>query len=207
MFKSVIALLLLATVSVAQKIEPAAKPNVPPALAAAVQDHGFHVFDKDGPALVSLWPAKSVSTTKKDVEGASYPQFDVASFLGVISFDDDAKDFRGQTIPKGTYTLRYALLPDDGNHMGVAPNRDFLLLMPLAADPDPSGTFTAKQLYRASAKVNGGTHPTVLSLPADDAKPGSVTTSSEGYVVLHFSLPASGGELPIALIVKGMAQQ
>lgn len=207
MLKTFLAVLLLVTCSLAQKADPIGKPDVPNQIAAAVQDHGLRVVDKDGTPLVSIWAAKSVSTSKKDVEGANYPQLDPSSFIGVVTFEADGKDFRGQTIPRGTYTLRYALLPNDGNHMGVAPNRDFLLLLSLITDSDPSATFTDKQLYRASAKVAGGAHPTVLSLIADEGKPGTVTTNSDGFVVLHFSVPTSSGELPLALVVKGVAQQ
>ena len=207
MLRTVIAFLLLSSFCAAQKIEPAAKPDVPAGIAAAVQEHGFRVLDKDGTPLVSLWPAKSVTTTKKEVEGANYPQLDLSDFLGVITFEADGKDFRGQTIPKGTYTLRYALLPNDGNHMGVAPNRDFLLLLSLISDADPSAVFTERQLHRASAKVAGGAHPTVLSLVADEGKSGTVTTTSEGFLVLHFTSSSPGGDVPVALIVKGVAQQ
>jgi hypothetical protein len=208
MLKTFLAFLLLTTFCVAQKAEPEGKPaqELPAPIRSALQDHGFRVLDKDGSPLVSVWLAKTVKTTRKDVEGANYPQFDLSSFVGVLTFDSDGKDLRGQSIPKGTYTLRYALLPNDGNHMGVAPNRDFLLLLPLT-DSDPATAYTEKQLYRASAKVAGGAHPTVLSLVADEGKAGMVTTSSEGFVVFHFSLATSDGELAAALIVKGVAQQ
>jgi hypothetical protein len=191
----------------AQKVEPAPKPTVPDTLLKAVSSQGNKVLDKDGTVIASVWPAKEVKTAKKDVEGANYPQLDVAEFLGVIQFEQEARDFRGQTIPKGTYTLRYGLLPNDGNHMGVAPNRDFLLVLAPTSDSDPAATYTEKQLYRASEKAAGTPHPAVLSLVADEGKPGTVTTTSEGFVVLHFSVTSSDGPLPVALIVKGMAQQ
>ena len=201
------AFLLVAGFCQAQKVEPAGKPDLPAPIASAVQDHGIRVFDKDGAPLVSLWLAKSTSTSKKDVEGANYPQINPSSFMGAITYEADGKDFRGQAIPKATYTLRYGLLPNDGNHMGVAPNRDFLLLLPLLGDSDPATVFTEKQLQRASAKVAGGAHPTVLSLIPAEGNPGTVSVSPEGYVVLHFSWPTSEGELPAALVVKGVAQQ
>ncbi len=176
-------------------------------MAGAVEDHGVRVLDKDGAPLVSIWLAKSVKTSKKEVEGANYPQLEPSSFVGVITFDSEGKDLRGQTIAKAAYSLRYALLPNDGNHMGVAPNRDFLLLLPLSSDSDPATVYTEKQLYRASGKVAGTGHPAVLSLIANDGKPGTMSTSPEGYLVLHLSLITSDGVLPTALIVKGVAQQ
>lgn len=207
MYRILFAILLLTSLCVAQKLEPTGKPDVPDAIKAALQDKGQRILDKDGTPLVSLWLAKSVKTTKKEVEGANYPSLDSSSFIGAITFEQDGKDFRGQTIPKGTYTLRYGLLPNDGNHMGVAPNRDFLLLLSLITDSDPSATFTDKQLMRASAKVAGGAHPTVLSLVADEGKPGTVTVNDQGFVVFHAALTTTDGELPLALIVKGVAQQ
>jgi len=209
MLKTFLAIVLLATLCVAQKIEPVAKPpaELPGAIAGAVEAHGFRVLDKDGTPLVSIWLATSVKTSKKEVEGANYPQLDASSFVGVITFDSEGKDLRGQTIAKGTYSLRYALLPSDGNHMGVSPNRDFLLLLPLSSDSDPATVYTEKQLYRASGKVAGTGHPAVLSLIATEGNPGTVSTSAKGYVVLHFSLTTSDGTLPAALIVKGVAQQ
>src|SRR5690242_17570506 len=121
------ALLAGASFAAAQKVEPVGKPDLPPAIAEALQDHGLRVLDQDQAPLLSLWLARSVPATNKEVEGASFPRLDVSAFIGSIRFESEGKDFRGQTIPKGSYTLRYALLPNDGNHMGVAPNRDFLL--------------------------------------------------------------------------------
>jgi hypothetical protein len=208
MLKLILAsILLISTFCPAQKVEPSGKPEVPPAMAAALQDRGLRVLDKDGTPLVSVWPAKSVATSKKEVDGANYSALEISAFLGVVAFEQDGKDLRGQTIPKGTYTMRYALLPSDGNHMGVAPNRDFLLLLSLVSDTDPSATFNEKQLYRASGKVAGAGHPAVLSLVAAEGKSGSVSTSPEGYWILHFSVKTPDSELPIALIVKGVAQQ
>lgn len=207
--KSIVFLLLFLSVRIgfAQKVEPAAKPSVPDTLLKAVSDQGYKVLDKDGAPIASVWPAKEVKTTKKDVDGANYPQLDLAGFLGVVQFEQDSRDFRGQTIPKGTYTLRYGLLPNDGNHMGVAPNRDFLLVLSPTSDSDPMATYTEKQLYRASEKAAGTPHPAVLSLVADEGKPGTVTTTSEGFVVLHFSVTSSDSPLLVALIVKGVAPQ
>ncbi len=200
------AVLALSTFVQAQKVEPGGKPDLPAPLASAVQDHGLRVLDKDGTPLVSLWLARSVPTSKKDVEGANYPQLTSSLLMGIIRYETEGKDFRGQAIPKGTYTLRYGLLPNDGNHMGVAPNRDFLLLLPLVSDSDPAAVYTDKQLHRASAKVAGGTHPTVLSLVPAEGDAGTVSVSPEGYLVLHVFWTTSQGDLPAALIVKGVAQ-
>ena len=59
----------------------------------------------------------------------------------------------------GVYTLRFALQPQNGNHLGVSSNREFLLVCPSALDttPDPLGykgtVDLAKQTSSAIASV------------------------------------------------------
>ena len=40
-----------------------------------------------------------------------------------------SSDIRGKVVKPGVYTLRYALQPQNGDHLGAAPNREFLLLV------------------------------------------------------------------------------
>ena len=56
--------------------------------------------------------------------------------LGVARFPAKYKDRRGQTIKPGVYTMRYGLFPVNGDHQGVAPQRDFLIPSPAALDDD-----------------------------------------------------------------------
>ena len=87
-----------------------------------------------------MWLRKTLPTsanpnTSPDVLYGSLPQ---GAFVGVLHFPKDTTDFRSQSIKAGYYTLRFALIPQDGNHMGVNPSRDAFVLSPLAADSDPS---------------------------------------------------------------------
>ncbi len=59
----------------------------------------------------------------------------------MVRFPQGMSDYRGQSLPPGVYTLRYQLLPQDGNHMGVAPNPDFLLASPAASDSRPEQSY------------------------------------------------------------------
>ena len=76
--------------------------------------------------------------------------------MGVIRFSQPAADFRGQRIPAGFYTLRYELIPNDGNHLGVAPN---LLLVPAASDADPKAQFKFEELVALSREATGQNIP------------------------------------------------
>lgn len=146
---------------------------------------------------------------KKDAEGVAYPQLAESTLVGVAHFPQAAADFRGHRIPAGFYTLRYELMPNDGNHLGAAPNRDFLLLVPAASDADPSATFKFQDLVAMSASTTGTKHPSPLSLaPADSGTTASVSRDDQDHWIFSARVKlASGEELPFALVVKGTAQQ
>src|SRR5271167_319251 len=129
----------------------------------AVEDKGYRVTLNDG-WTAEFWFAKQLKTAQKDVPGALYPELANAEFVGVVNLPKGMTDFRGQAIPAGAYTLRYQLLPQDGNHMGVSPNPDFLLAIPIASDPNPEQGYLYKKLVGLSAKSTGTNHPAVIAL-------------------------------------------
>ena len=93
-----------------------------------------------------------------------YPQLAESTLVGVLHYPKGGSDYRGQTISAGFYTLRYELMPSDANHLGAAPNRDFLLLVPAASDADPNAVFKFPDLVALSEKATGTRHPGPLSL-------------------------------------------
>ena len=84
------------------------------------------------------------------------------AFLGVLHFPNPTTDFRSQTIKAGYYTLRYGLIPQDGNHMGVNPYRDAFVLGPVSADPGPDKTLSFDDLVKLSRQASGTPHPGFL---------------------------------------------
>jgi hypothetical protein len=144
----------------------------------------------------------------KDAPGALYPELANAEFVGVVSLPKGMADFRGQPIPVGVYTLRYQLLPQDGNHLGVAPNPDFLLAIPVASDPNPEQGYLYKKLVALSAKTTGTNHPAVIALDTP-GEPGSAVGDKQGTVVFTVTVPSSGasGTEKLGIVVKGTAGQ
>ena len=157
--------LLLSLLSAAQdgKVEsagPLTDTAVPEQVRQSLQENGYRLTLDDPKPACELWLRKSVpAQAKKEAEGVAYPQLAESTLVGVVHFPQAASDFRGQQVPAGFYTLRYALMPDDGNHLGVSPNRDFLLLIPAQSDSDPSATFKFQELITMSAKTVGAKHP------------------------------------------------
>ncbi|MFY9911082.1 MAG: hypothetical protein WCF22_03875 [Candidatus Sulfotelmatobacter sp.] len=192
-----------------ESVGPLIGSAVPEGVRQSLEPKGYRLTLDDPKPSCELWLRKSVSAQANKSAELVYPQLAESTLLGVIHFPQAAADFKGDPIPVGFYTMRYELLPNDGNHLGVAPNRDFVLLIPAQSDPDPNATFKFQELVNMSARTAGTKHPTPLSLtPADKTVPGSVNKDDQDHWIFSASLKLSSGEeLPFALIVKGTAQQ
>src|SRR5439155_490958 len=148
-----------------ETLGPLTDTSVPDAVRQTLDSKGYRVLLDDNSPACELWLRKNVpAQPKKDSQDVIYTQLAESTFVGVLHFPKTASDFRGQAIPAGFYTLRYALIPNDGNHLGVAPNRDFLLLVPVASDADPNAIFKFQDLVALSRTATGTKHPGPLSL-------------------------------------------
>jgi hypothetical protein len=98
--------------------------------------------------------------------------------------------------------MRYSLFPMDGNHQGVAPQRDFFILC-LASDADAAATPGYDALMDMSRKASGTPHPLVLSVWKSDAgaKEG-FEAAGEHDVVLTIKL----GDTLVSVILIGKAE-
>jgi hypothetical protein len=183
---------------------------VPDAVRKVLEPAGSRIVLDDGSIACELWLRSGLTDTGKTMaQDAVYPQLPESTLLGVISFPKGGSDYRGQAIAPGFYTLRYELLPNDGNHLGAAPQRDFVLLVPAASDPDPAVQFKFAALVDLSRKATGTKHPGPMSLvPAEGAGSPSVTKNDEDHWIFTTTLKLSSGQqLPFAMVVKGQAQQ
>jgi hypothetical protein len=176
--------------------------NAPDAIKAAIADNGYRVTGIDGKILAEIWPAKSAVADKSSGSAALYPEFIRGEFYGIVSFPNGTGDYRGQKIAAGTYTLRYELLPEDGNHLGVAPNPDFFLLVPVASDPDPTAKLEYAALVHLSSKSAGVSHPAPFALVTPAAKPIDVN-EDQGHTIAYFPIPTTAGSINIGMILSG----
>jgi hypothetical protein len=135
-------------------------------------------YDNGLKATVSeIWWAKSVATqeTAAGSRGILYGNLKVGTLVGVIHFfaessEDYREDFRDQKLRPGYYTMRYAQMPEDSQHKGVSPYRDFVLLTPVSVDRDPDRVLSAEELVRLSRFASRTKHPAVMSLVPVDAE-------------------------------------
>ena len=193
-----------------ESIDAFADPAAPDSIKSVLELKGYRVTTKDG-ILCDLWLRNGVpSQAKIDVSAVIYPDLIDSALVGVIVIPKQTKDYRGQALKPGAYTMRYALHPIDGNHMGISPNRDFLLLTPVSADTDPNAKFTFVELTKMSMRTNGTNHAAPLSLvsPETPKEFPSVTEDDGGHVILTAKMKIqSGATIPLAIIVKGTAEQ
>ncbi len=192
-------------------IGPLTASSVPESVQKALEPKGYRVLQSDGRVICELWfraavPIQAGKTAEPDVV---YAGLEESTLIGVIVFPQPTTDYRGQAIKPGAYTLRYALYPVDGNHMGIAPNRDFLLLIPAELDPEVAARYAFEDLVKLSAKAAGTNHPAGLSLRSAGGYqtiPTVVELASRYTLLVAPVKTTTGGELTLALIVRGIAE-
>jgi len=176
-------------------------PGLPAAYASVIGTQGYRVAGPKGP-WCEVWFRQSIPTGAKPSDDSIVFPIAQGTLLGVLRFPEAGSDRRGQPIKPGVYTLRYSDYPVDGAHQGVAPQRDFALLTPIASDPDPNATPAFAALVQMSLKASGTPHPAVLSLesPSGSSFP-SVSKENDTDEVLNVKV----GNVAIGLIVVGKA--
>jgi len=99
--------------------------------------------------------------------------------------------------------LRYSLQPLNGDHLGVSPQRDFLVMAPAADDKDVNATPDFDTLMGMSRKASRTPHPAVLSVwgaGADDATGFAKQGDADWVLTTKIS------STPVSIILIGQAQ-
>ncbi len=206
--KRICSLLLAATAVFAQyKLQPSGDPPSEAAapILATLNQAGSKIVADNGSAFVEIWLRSAMPSGPASSEtSVTLPTIPPGALLGVLRFPAKGSDRRGQTIAPGVYTLRYGNYPINGNHQGVAPQRDFLILVPAALDKsaDPIADFDA--LMDLSRKAAASAHPAVLSFwKADsDQKPGFEKQGEKDWV-----LSAKLGDTLVSIILIGKSEE
>ncbi len=179
-----------------------APSTLPAGYSALVQLDGRRIMGPKG-IWCEIWTRLDIPAGPPSTEqNVTFTNVPVGALVGVIRFPNAGSDRRGQTIPAGTYSMRYADFPVNGDHQGVAPQRDFAVLSKVTDDPDPNSKPTFEQLMDLSRKASGTRHPLVLSIwKSDDTTPG-FSKQGENDWVLQTML----GKTPLSIILVGKAE-
>jgi hypothetical protein len=184
----------------------AAPSGVADSIAKALASEGARMIGGDGKTIADVWLRKEIPLT---VATGGYDAFAEGTLIGVLSFPEGGSDFRGQIIAAGSYTLRYEHIPQDGNHLGAAPEPNFLLLCPASEDRDLDATFTFETLVELSRHATKTNHPGPLMLqPLGSGPLPRVQRSDLGHfalamkvsVKLHGAVDAKEFDLGLTLV-------
>lgn len=157
-----------------------------------------------GDVQLQFWWVTRVAA--EDAGGEAWRRVPQGALVGVVHVSAGWSDIRGYSIRPGTYTLRFALQPQNGDHLGISPYREFLLMAP-AAEDDSAAPVGYDDAVALSKKASRRAHPACLSLDPPEATgaPRSVTSNEFGHDVVVFTVPAGadGAPLTFGLVVRG----
>jgi hypothetical protein len=131
-------------------------------IASNLAHDGVRVVVNNGQVTLDFWWVSAVPL-KAGSSAPAWADVEEGTLVGAVSISSEFRDIRGRLVKSGVYTLRYGIQPADGDHLGVSPFRDFLLLSPAAHDthPAPRGHDGTVEV---SKQTIGGSHPAVWSI-------------------------------------------
>jgi hypothetical protein len=128
--------------------------------------------------------------------------------VGAVGVTGAFKEIRGKTIQPGVYTLRFGLQPQNGDHLGASPFREYLLLSPASLDTD-SKPLGFEGTVAISKQTIGTSHPAALSLdpPVSSAAVLASHTNELDHKGVTFEVSTSpAGTLRFGLILIGLIE-
>ena len=193
----------------AAKADPPAE--LTDAVRGALDPNAVTVSDPDGTGRLTVWfrsVVPAAATADQVRNGLTYREIPDGTLVGAVRFARPFTDFRKQDVPAGVYTLRFAVQPDTGDHMGTAPHPEFVLLVPAEKDTTADAV-EQKTVVTWSSAITGGDHPAVMLLfPNFDAGAGPrLLDKGDGVLAVATRRPveADGAKatLGFAIVVAG----
>lgn len=145
--------------------ERALPEQIPSAFAELLQPQGLRLQNGEE-SIYDLWLVKQVPLNDKPKPGlrVELPMIPVGTLLGVIRSYGVEVDYREDDVNSGFYVMRYGIQPEDGDHMGTAVTRDFVVLTGFAEDKSPAPIADMEHLGELSIKASSTDHPLVCYL-------------------------------------------
>ena len=173
----------------AQAHQEAAPAALASALHATIAPGGIRATISGTPLdfwFVKTLPLKPASTT------TSWAAVEEGTLVGAVRLASEFRDIRGRLIKPGVYTLRYGIQPQNGDHLGVSPFREFLLLSPAAVDTNAAAP-GHEPTIEMSIKTAGGSHPAVWSIDPPVATEAALAnhTTDLGHKAVVVEVPVS----------------
>lgn len=174
--------------------------EVPDEIYPALGEQGVSVTLAEGTKL-EFWFVDDQPGGEGGVPGATFPELEVGTLVGVVVLHDAWRDYKGNRIEPGVFTMRYGTRPEDGNHMGVSVHLDFVLLVPVEEDATLEVDWAQADLNLMSFAATGIGHPAVMSLaPNWEGVTETVLfeDDAEGWALAH-----TWDDLTLGFVVEG----
>lgn len=186
------------TLKVADKEPP---KEINESIRALLQPKAVQLLE-GGKPVMELWLVKELNLQSKPASpAAALDTLKPASLLGAAAVASPRRDYREDEIAKGIYTARFALQPQDGNHLGTAEFAYFAVLVPARLDSAPDAIKDYKQLMGASSKETSTDHPMIISLRPVSAGEGDFPKLAEPapeHKSVRVKIPGKGeGNSPV----------
>jgi hypothetical protein len=178
---------------------------------ALLQLQGHRVVNDQGAAWCEVWVRKEITNLNKPGSpDAKFPTLHIGELVGVMKFNATGSDYRGQPIKPGTYFMRYCLILQDGNHLGVAPILDFVLLTPSSQDDkEPDAVMNILEVVGLSRKASGTNHPAVISMAVPPSAAGEALLEKDDldhWVLTVKTQSKPPADLQIGIVVVGKTE-
>ena len=179
--------------------------QIDPAIAAVLQPSATRAIV--GGATLDIWWAQAIALS---TEGSGWSGVDSGTLVGAMRVSGAYKEIRGKVVAPGLYTLRYGLQPQNGDHLGISPFREFLVISPAAVDTDPK-VLGFDGVVAVSKQVIGTSHPAGMSIDPPEDAPGALLSTYKneaGHEGIVFEVPrtlngTAAGTVKFGLIVSG----
>jgi hypothetical protein len=170
--------------------------EVDPAIQKLLQPKAIQLVEGDQPAF-QFWLVNELPLQSKPSSAAkALDAVKQATLLGAVSVPKAQRDYRDDEIAAGVYTMRFALQPQDGNHLGSSEFLYFGVLTPAKLDPKPDGITDYKSLVKISSKETSTDHPVILSLRPTSSDKGDAPQLAEPapeHKSVRVKVPAAAG--------------
>ena len=164
---------------------------------------------QDGKPVLEIWLRRDVPLKNAAAKLDSLAE---ATLVGAVAVRGGGlTDYKNNEVPQGTFTARYILQPQDGDHLGSAEFNYFIALIGTDTDKELTGLDKYRPVTKASGKLTPSGHPLIISLrpvSGDAGQTPRLTEPAAEHKAIRLSLTGKGPggekvELPFELVYEG----
>jgi len=190
------------TLKVADKEPP---KELDASIRAVLQPKAVQLLEGDKPVYEFWFRSEVPLQSKPGSLAKALESVKATTLIGAVSVPKSLRDYRDDELAAGTYAVRFALQPQDGNHLGSADYAYFAVLVQAKYDTKPDGIADYKTLVKTSSKDTSTDHPVILSLRPASTDAGDFPKLNEPapeHKSVRVKLPASAGGEKTSLVFE-----